>query len=151
MGIRLITENRKAGFHYHFIDRFEAGLVLQGSEVKSLRDGKANLGDAYADIQRGEVWLHKCHISHYPPAAGLNHDPLRSRKLLLKRQEIEKLVGGLQEKGLTLVPTKLYFKQGRAKVELALAQGKKLFDKRESMKKKEDRRNIARALKHKLR
>ncbi|MDO8526374.1 MAG: SsrA-binding protein SmpB [Deltaproteobacteria bacterium] len=151
MGIKIITENRKAGFHYHFVEKFEAGLVLQGSEVKSLRDGKANLGDAYASIDNGELWLLKCHISPYSPAANMNHDPLRKRKLLLKRKEIERLVGQLEEKGLTLVPTKLYFKEGRAKVELALAKGKKLFDKRESLKKKEDRRNIARAMKHKLR
>lgn len=151
MGIKIIAENRKAGFHYHFLEKFEAGIVLQGSEVKSLRGGKANLGDAYAAIQKGEAWLYKCHISPYPPAAGLNHEPLRTRKLLLNRREIDKLMGGLEERGLTLIPTKLYFKEGRAKVELALAKGKQLFDKRESMKKKESRRTISRAMKHKLR
>ncbi|MBI5299699.1 MAG: SsrA-binding protein SmpB [Deltaproteobacteria bacterium] len=151
MGIKIIAENRKARFHYHFLETFEAGLVLQGSEVKSLREGKANLGDAYAIIQNGEVFLLKCHISPYAPAANLNHEPLRTRKLLLNRREIDKLIGGLEEKGLTLVPTKLYFKEGRAKVELALAKGKQLFDKRESLKKKESRRSISRAMKHKLR
>lgn len=151
MGIKIIAENRKARFHYHFLETFEAGLVLQGSEVKSLREGKANLGDAYAIIQNGEVFLLKCHISPYAPAANLNHEPLRTRKLLLNRREVDKLIGGLEEKGLTLVPTKLYFKEGRAKVELALAKGKQLFDKRESLKKKESRRSISRAMKHKLR
>lgn len=151
MGIKIIAENRKAGFHYQFLEKFEAGMVLQGSEVKSLRDGKANLGDAYAVFKGGELWLYKCHISPYPPAAGLNHEPLRERKLLLNRNEIDKLLGKLEEKGLTLVPTKLYFKESRAKVELALAKGKKLFDKRESIKKKETRRTISRAMKFKNR
>ena len=151
MGIKIVTENRKARFHYEFLETFEAGLVLQGSEVKSLRGGKASLGDAYAVIQKGEAYLFNCHINTYPPAAGLNHEPLRTRKLLLKQRELDKLMGGLEEKGLTLIPTKLYFKEGYAKVELALAKGKKLFDKRESLKKKESRRTISRAMKHKLR
>ncbi|OGQ04528.1 MAG: SsrA-binding protein [Deltaproteobacteria bacterium RIFCSPLOWO2_12_FULL_44_12] len=151
MGIKIIAENRKAGFNYRFLEKLEAGLVLQGSEVKSLRDGKANLGDAYALIKNGEAYLLNCHISPYAPAAGLNHEPLRTRKLLLHKREVDKLLGKLQEKGLTLIPTKLYFKEGRAKVELALAKGKQLFDKRESMKRKESRRTISRAMKHKLR
>ena len=151
MGVKIITENRKAGFHYHFLETVEAGLVLTGSEVKSLRAGFANLGDAYAAIRNGEIFLLKCHISPYPPAANLNHEPLRERKLLMHKTEIEKLSNKLEEKGLTLVPTKLYFKEGRAKVALALAKGKKLFDKRESLKKKESRRTISRAMKHKLR
>ncbi len=150
-GIKIVAENRKASFHYHFLEKFEAGLVLTGSEVKSLRDGKASLGDAYAVIKNGELWLLNCHINPYAPAAGLNHEPLRSRKLLLNKAEIHKLTGSLVEKGLTLVPTKIYFKQGRAKVELALAKGKKLFDKRESIKRKESRRAISRAMKHKSR
>lgn len=151
MGIKIIAQNRKAGFNYQFLETFEAGLVLQGSEVKSLRDGRANLGDAYALIKNGEAYLLNCHISPYAPAAGLNHEPLRTRKLLLHKKEIDKLLGKLHEKGLTLIPTKLYFKEGRAKVELALAKGKQLFDKRESMKRKESRRTISRAMKHKLR
>lgn len=123
-------------------------MVLQGSEVKSLRGGRANLGDAYAIIKNGEVYLLNCHISPYPPAARQNHEPLRTRKLLLKRREIERLTGKLQEQGLTLVPTQIYLKEGRAKIELALAKGKKLFDKRESIKKKETRRVLSRALKY---
>lgn len=151
MGIQIVAQNRKAGFHYHLLEKFEGGLVLQGSEVKSLRDGKANIGDAYAVIREEEAYLINCHISPYPPSAGLNHEPLRTRKLLLHKREIQKLIGKLNEKGLTLVATKIYFKGGRAKVELALAQGKKLFDKRESLKKKESRRNIQRALRYKNR
>lgn len=149
MGIKIVAQNRKAGFNYHFLETFEAGLVLTGSEVKSLRDGKASMGDAYAIVKEGEIFLLNCHISPYPPAAGANHDPLRTRKLLLKKAEIAKLLGKMQQKGLTLIPTKLYFKEGRAKAELALAQGKKLFDKRESLKKKEARRTMARAMKYK--
>lgn len=148
--MKIVADNRKAGFHYHLLEKFEAGMVLQGSEVKSLRGGRANLGDAYAMIKNGEVYLLNCHISLYPPAARQNHDPLRTRKLLLNEREIEKLTGKLQERGLTLVATKIYFNAaGHAKIELALAKGKKLFDKRESIKKKESRRTISRAMKHK--
>lgn len=146
MGIKIIVENRKASFQYHFIDRIEAGLVLTGSEVKSLRDARANLGDAYAVIKNGELFLLNCHISPYAPAAGMNHDPLRTRKLLVHKAQLEKLYGQLREKGLTLVPTKMYFKEGRAKVELALAKGKKTFDKRESIKKRETDRMLRRTL-----
>ncbi|MBI4124993.1 MAG: SsrA-binding protein SmpB [Deltaproteobacteria bacterium] len=146
--MQIAVQNRKAGFNYHLLEKFEAGMVLQGSEVKSLRAGRANLGDAYAVVKGGEVFLLNCHISPYPPAAGQNHEPLRTRKLLIKKREMERLTGKLQERGLTLVPTKIYFNQeGRAKVELALAKGKKLFDKRESIKKRESRRAISRALK----
>lgn len=145
--MKVIAQNRKAHFSYHFIEKFEAGLVLTGSEVKSLRDGKANMGDAYAMIQNGEAYLHHCHISPYEPAAALNHEPLRTRKLLLHAKELKRLLDKLQTRGLTLIPTQLYFKGGRAKVELALAQGKKLFDKREDMKRRESQRSIARARK----
>lgn len=151
MGIKIVAQNRKAGFKYQFLEKFEAGLVLTGSEVKSLREGKASMGDAYAVIQGGEIWLINLHISPYPPAADQNHEPMRSRKLLLHKREVEKLIGKLQEKGLTLVPTKIYFKKGLAKAELGLGRGKKLFDKRESIKKKESRRQMARALKQKQR
>lgn len=151
MGIKIIIDNKKASFEYHFLEKFEAGIVLTGSEVKSLRDGKANLGDSYAHFKNGELFLLHCHISPYAPAAGLNHEPLRPRKLLLHAKQIEKLFGQLREKGLTLVPTKVYFKEGRVKVELALAKGKKLFDKRESIKRKEARRTMGRAMKHKQR
>lgn len=146
--MKVVAQNRKAGFNYHFLEKFEAGIALLGSEVKSLRAGRVNLGDAYAVVKGGEIFLINCHISPYPPAAGQNHEPLRSRKLLLKKREIERLTGKLHERGLTLVPTKVYFNErGRAKVELALAQGKKLFDKRESIRKRESRRTISRAIK----
>src|SRR3989338_713151 len=146
MGIKLIAENKKASFEYHFLEHLEAGIVLTGSEVKSARDGKVNLGDAYAHIKNGELWLYNCHISPYPPAAGLNHEPLRERKLLLHHNQLERIFGQLKEKGLTLVPTQMYFKEGRAKINLALAKGKKLFDKRESIKKKEAERTINRTM-----
>lgn len=140
--------NRKAGFNYSFSDRYEAGLVLTGSEVKSLRAGRGNLVDAYAVVRNEELWLLNCHISHYPPAAGQNHEPTRTRKLLLKKTEIQRLIGKMQEKGFTLVPTKLYFNaRGRAKCELALAKGKQHFDKRETIKKRETDRALRRALK----
>ena len=133
--MKIIVENRKARFQYHLEQFYEAGLVLTGSEVKSLREGRVNLGDSYAIIKNDELYLLNCHISPYEPAAQNNHEPLRTRKLLLKRREIETLIGLLKTGGLTLVPTKLYFKEGRAKVELAVAKGKKLFDKRETIKK----------------
>ena len=151
MGIKLISENRKARFQYHLVEFFEAGMMLTGSEVKSLRAGRANLGDAYANVKNGEVVLMNCHISPYAPAAHNNHEPLRPRKLLLHAKEIEKLAGQLNQGGLTLVPTKIYFKEGRAKVELALAKGKKTHDKRETMKKRESDRKLASALKYKNR
>jgi SsrA-binding protein len=145
-GIKIIAPNKKASHNYHLLERFEAGLVLVGSEVKSLRDGKVNLKDGYARIKDGEVWLEKVHISEYPMANIQNHEPIRPRKLLLKRSEIHKLYGKTQEKGLTLIPTKIYFKNGRAKVEIALAKGKKLYDKREDMRKKESRKVISKAM-----
>ena len=139
--------NRKAGFNYELLDRFEAGLVLTGTEVKSLRAGQANMGDAYAMFKRGELWLINVHISEYPPAAGMNHPPLRDRKLLLKRTQIERLIGQLKQKGLTLIPTKLFFSaRGFAKCELALAKGKAKYDKRESIKKRETERQLRRAV-----
>ncbi|MDO8643435.1 MAG: SsrA-binding protein SmpB, partial [bacterium] len=133
---KIAVSNRKAGFLYHLLEKFEAGLVLTGSEVKSLRDGKGNLVDSYVIFKGGEIFLLKAHISPYPAANRMNHEPTRSRKLLLHAKEIERLIGKMKEKGLTLIPTKIYFKGGRAKVEIALAQGKKLHDKRESLKKK---------------
>lgn len=147
MGEHAVTTNRKASFHFALLERFEAGLVLTGSEVKSLRNGKANLGDAYAVFKNGELWLLNAHISAYPPAAGMNHPPLRSRKLLLKRQQIERLIGQLKQKGLTLIPTKLYFTaRGIAKCEIALAKGKAQHDKREAIKKRETDRQLRRAV-----
>jgi SsrA-binding protein len=141
-----VATNRQAGFRYHLLEKFECGIVLQGSEVKSLREGGVQLKDAYAEVRDGEVWLHNMHIAPYKPAARQNHDPERPRKLLLHRREIERLVGKTAERGLTLVPTRVYFSGPRAKVELALARGKELHDKRRTIKERETRREIERAL-----
>jgi SsrA-binding protein len=141
-----IATNRQASHRYNLLERWEAGMQLQGSEVKSLRDGKVQLKDAYAALQDGEVWLHNMHIAPYPAAARENHEPERPRKLLLQRKEIERLIGKTAEKGLTLVPTRVYFKGPRAKVEIALAQGKDLYDKRRDLKARDQRREIERAL-----
>ena len=142
-----IAVNRKARHDFEIGERFEAGLVLVGSEVKSLRDGKANLKDSFARMQSGEVWLHNLHISPYDAASQFGHEPLRSRKLLLNRREIDKLDGKVKERGLTLIPLRLYFKKGRAKVEIALARGKKRHDKRESIREREATREVDRAIK----
>jgi SsrA-binding protein len=150
-GEKLITDNRKARHDYHLVERFEAGLVLTGSEVKSLRDGRASLQQAYADVRDGEAWLIGAHIDTYDQAGIANHDPVRDRKLLLKRREIESLYGKVREKGLTLVPTKMYFKDGRAKVEVALARGKDLRDKRRDIAKRDADRQIERAIKSRSR
>jgi SsrA-binding protein len=141
-----VATNRQAGFRYHLLERFECGIVLQGSEVKSLRDGGVQLKDAYAEVRDGEVWLRNMHIAPYKPASRENHDPDRPRKLLLHRGEIERLIGKTAERGLTLVPTRVYFSGPRAKVELALARGKEMHDKRRSIKERETRREIERAL-----
>jgi SsrA-binding protein len=141
-----VATNRQASFRYHVLERFECGIVLTGSEVKSLRDGAVQLKDAYAEVRDGEVWLRNMHISPYKPAARENHDPDRPRKLLLHRREIERLIGKTAERGLTLVPTRVYFSGPRAKVELALARGKEMHDKRRSIKERETRREIDRAL-----
>ena len=146
-GEKLIAENRKARHDYHLLERLEAGLVLTGTEVKSLREGRANLRQAYATVRDGEAWLVGAHISEYGQGNIANHDPDRDRKLLLHGREIASLIGKTQEKGLTLVPTRLYFKGGRAKVELALARGKERQDKRRDIAKREADRQIERALK----
>jgi SsrA-binding protein len=140
-----VATNRQAGFRYNLLERVEAGVVLQGSEVKSLRNGGAQMKDAYADVRDGEVWLHNMHIAPYGPARE-NHEPDRSRKLLLHRREIERLIGKTAEKGLTLVPTRVYFNGSRAKVELAVAKGKEMHDKRRSIKDREQKREIERAM-----
>jgi SsrA-binding protein len=140
-----VATNRQAGFRYNLLEKVEAGVVLQGSEVKSLRNGGAQMKDSYADVRDGEVWLHNMHIAPYGPARE-NHEPDRSRKLLLHRREIERLIGKTAEKGLTLVPTRLYFNGSRAKVELALAKGKEMHDKRRSIKDREQKREIDRAM-----
>jgi SsrA-binding protein len=146
-----VATNRQARFRYELLDRWEAGIVLQGSEVKSLRDGKANLTDAYATVRDAEVWLQGLHIAPYAPAADQGHDPDRPRKLLMHRKEIERLIGKTQEKGLTLVPTRVYFSGPNAKVELALARGKELRDKRETIRKREQEREMQRALRERSR
>jgi SsrA-binding protein len=146
---RDIAVNRRARHDYHIEETIEAGLVLTGSEVKSLRAGKAQLKDSYGRISKGEVWLFNAHISEYAAAAQFGHEPTRSRKLLLHRREIERLIGKVKERGLTLVPLRLYFKHGRAKVELGLARGKKLYDKRASIKEREVKREVDRAMRRK--
>ena len=147
MAEKLITDNRKARHEYQLLDRVEAGLVLTGTEVKSLREGRATLGQAYADVRDGEVWLHGAEIAIYDQGNRANHEPTRARKLLLHRREIERLHADVREKGLTLVPTKLYFKEGRVKVELALARGKDVRDKRRAVADRDAKRQIDRALK----
>ncbi len=141
-----VATNRQAAFRYHLLERLEAGIELQGSEVKSLRDGAVQLKDAYAEVRDGEVWLQRMHIAPYKPAARENHDPERPRKLLLHRREIERLVGKTAERGLTIVPTRVYFKGPRAKVEIALARGKEQRDERRTIKERDQRREIERAL-----
>jgi SsrA-binding protein len=141
-----VATNRQARFRYELLEKWEAGLQLEGSEVKSLREGGAQLRDSYASVKDGEVWLHKVHIPPYKPASRENHDPDRSRKLLLHRREIDRLVGRTHERGLTLVPTRMYFSGPHAKVEIALARGKDLHDKRHALKDREQRREMERAL-----
>jgi SsrA-binding protein len=143
---KLLAQNRKAYHDYFIEETLEAGIVLKGTEIKSIRRGSVNLRDAYAQVENGEVWLHNMHVSPYEQGNRFNHDPTRSRKLLLHKSEIAKLVGASREKGYTLVPTRLYLRNGFCKVELALAKGKKLHDKRESMKKRDAQREIDRAL-----
>jgi SsrA-binding protein len=146
-----IATNRQARFRYDLLEKWETGIALQGSEVKSLRDGKANLKDAYAQVRDGEVWLHNAHIAPYGPAAGQGHDPERPRKLLMHKREIERLIGKTHERGLTLVPTRIYFSGPHAKVELALARGKEQHDKRETIRAREQAREMERALRHRNR
>ena len=148
-GEKIVCVNREARHNYFIDEIYETGLVLLGSEVKSLRDGKANLKDSYARIQKGEAFLVNAHVSPYPGANQFNHEPTRPRKLLLHQREIERLTGKTKEKGLTLIPLRLYFKNGRAKVELGLARGKKLYDKRETLKRKMAEREVERSLKSK--
>jgi SsrA-binding protein len=143
---KIIATNRKARHDYHVIDTMETGIVLTGTEVKSLREGKANLKDSYARVQNEEVYLYNTHISPYSEGSYNNHEPLRQRKLLLHKKEIRKLIGKVQEKGLTMVPLKLYFKNGKVKVELAIVRGKKMYDKRRDIDKRESEREIKRHL-----
>ena len=145
---KIVCVNRKARHDYFIEEICEAGLVLKGSEVKSLREGKANLKDSYARIVHNEAFLLNAHINQYPAAHQFNHDPTRTRKLLLHKHQILRLGGKVAERGLTLIPLKLYFKDGKAKVELGLARGKKLYDKRETLRKKAAQREVERSLKN---
>jgi SsrA-binding protein len=150
-GEKLVASNRRARHDFDILETHEAGLVLQGTEVKSLRDGRADLKESYARVEGSEAWLLGLHISPYAQGNRANHDPLRPRKLLLHRGEINRLLGKIKEKGLTLVPLRLYFKQGRAKVELGLARGRKTLDKRQAIRDREERREVARALRERVR
>jgi SsrA-binding protein len=141
-----IATNRQASYRFELLDRLECGVVLAGTEVKSLRNGTAQIKDGYASVRDGELWLYNVHIPPYGPASRENHDPDRPRKLLAHKREIDRLVGKIQERGLTLVPTRIYFAGPHAKVEIALARGKDRFDKRESIKAREQRRDVERAL-----
>ena len=143
-GLKIISNNRKAKFNYFFSEFFEAGIVLYGSEVKSLRDGRANISESYAFDNKGELFLVNSHIPSYKESSYNDHDPNRNRKLLLNKKEIDKLIGRINREGLTLIPTKLYFKKGKAKVEIAVAKGKKQYDKRHVKKKRDWNREKAR-------
>ena len=145
--VRLIAENRKARRDYELLDRFEAGLVLLGTEVKAAREGRVNLKDAYAAVRDAELFLLQCHFSPYSHASYENHDPLRPRKLLLHKRELRRLIGKITERGLTLIPTKMYFKRGRIKVEVALARGKKRHDRRAAAKERDIQREVEAELK----
>jgi SsrA-binding protein len=147
-GFKIVSDNRQARFLYEILETYEAGIELKGTEVKSIREGKANLRDGYALIRNGEAWLINVHISPYSMTSQyFNHEPLRTRKLLLHKQEIRKLLGKVQQKGLTLVPLKMYLKKGRVKLSIGLGRGKKLHDKRDDLKQRQDKRDMERALK----
>ncbi len=145
-GKKVVATNRKARHEYEIMETFEAGLVLKGPEVKSLREGKVGFQDAFARLEAGEVWLHSLHISPYEQANRFNQDPLRVRKLLLNKQEIRRLVGKVEEKGLTLIPLEIYFRKGLAKITLAVARGRKLYDKREKLKRKTQDKEARKAM-----
>jgi SsrA-binding protein len=146
MPSRDVATNRQASYRYHLLEKWECGLVLRGTEVKALRDGKAQIKDGYAGVRDGEVWLYNVHIPPYGPASRENHEPERPRKLLMHKREIERMIGKTREKGLTLIPTRLYFSGGRAKVEIALARGKDVGDKRHAIKEREMKREMERAV-----
>ena len=143
-GLKIISLNRKASFNYFFESLLEAGIVLKGSEIKSVRDGKVNIADSYGIIKDGEVFLINSHIASYKQASYIHHDPIQERKLLLNKKEINKVVGKIQREGFSLIPTKMYFKKGKAKIEIAIAKGKKQYDKRETKKKRDWNRDKAR-------
>jgi SsrA-binding protein len=145
-GVKVIAQNRSASYNYHILERYEAGLVLHGTEVKTLREGKCTLRDAFAEARGGEMWLVNCHIPEYLPGGPYNHRPLDARKLLLNKREIIKLGVQVQQKGLTVIPLQLYFREGRVKCELALAKGKKVWDRRASEREREDKREAREAM-----
>lgn len=145
--VKLVASNRQVPYKYHVLDRYEAGMVLTGTEVKALREGRANLRDAYALVKGGELWLLNCHISAYSHSGYASHDPLRTRKLLMHKEEIGRLAGRVEAKGLALVPLRVYFKNGRAKCELVLVKGKKLYDRREATRRRVVEREMEQELK----
>jgi SsrA-binding protein len=145
-GVKIVAQNRAASYNYDILDKLEAGLILVGTEVKSLREGKGSLRESYAELRDGEGWLLNCHIPEYQPGGPRNHDPLRKRKLLLNRREIERLTVQTQQKGLTLIPLKIYFRDGIAKCELSVAKGKKFHDRRESERRKEAKKEADEAM-----
>ena len=145
---KIVAQNRAASYNYELLDKYEAGIVLVGTEVKTLREGKASIRESYVDIRAGEPWLVNCHIPEYRPGGPRNHDPLRRRKLLLNRRELDKLFAQTQQKGMTLVPTKIYFRDGKAKCEIAVARGKKFHDRREAERRKEAKREADEAIYH---
>jgi SsrA-binding protein len=148
-GFKIVADNRQARFEYEIFETYEAGLVLQGTEIKSIREGRVNLRDGFALIRDSEAWLFNVHVSpHQTAGQYFNHDPRRQRKLLLHREEIRKLIGKVEQKGLTLVPLRMYLKKGYVKISIGLGKGKKLHDKREDLKQKQDKREIARAMKN---
>jgi len=150
-GVKIIAQNKTARVNYSILDTYEAGIALTGTEVKSIREGRVNLKDSYAAVEDGEVWLYDMHVSPYSHGNRYNHDPLRPRKLLLHKREIKRLYGKSRERGLTLVPLSLYFKNGKVKVALGVGQGKKLYDRREEIKRRDDKRAMERALREKNR
>ncbi len=147
MSEQLIAQNKKAFHDYEILERYESGIVLEGTEVKALREGNVGLSDSYARVKDGELWLENCHISPYSHGSDANHNPLRSRKLLLHRREINRLIGMITKKGLTIVPLSLYFRDGSAKMEIAVARGRRLYDKREKMRRKAIEQDVRAELK----
>ena len=145
-GVKIVAQNSSASYNYELLDTLEAGIVLVGTEVKTLREGKGALREAFAEIRSGEAWLINCHIPEYLPGGGRNHDPLRKRKLLLNRREIDRLVVQTQQKGMTIVPTKIYFREGIAKCEISVARGKKFHDRRDAERQKEAKREANEAI-----
>jgi SsrA-binding protein len=144
MAVKVVASNRKAGFEYYLLERYEAGLSLQGSEIKSIRAGQISLAEAYVSVDENQAWLVNAHIAPYDPASRYNHDPLRPRRLLLHRRQIRELWEAIRQKGMTIVAVKVYLKEGRAKLEIAIAKGKKLYDKRAEMARQDSQREIER-------